>query len=365
MTIQTHSQRYYSVYDILAAAFSELQELAAECRIDWPNLQFQLPEPSCPIKGKQVPVLQNKDAHRCFFVWHKYTNRWGQEYPVVVFFTHAQGNKKHVFNGNAWLYSHQSHVKNWVQQNNAENTIPKIASAPYGKNSTAESYARMEPARALYTSLPEVTPDNAYLHHKVPDWKSFAGRELGVRQGSDKLGNFIMVPLENHLEGIIGFQKIYDRKLAFAKGNKWTIGRKKGAWFGIQGRPGPLIVTEGLTTGLSIHVGSRASVLVAFDAGNLIEVVKAWPKVPLIIAADNDHRKDSASNVGLASALKAAAIRNEIRIIIPSFGSAHLGKHVSDFNDLHQIVGTKRFQEMLQKPLSSGAGNERYTVIRL
>lgn len=365
MQQQTQPQYSFSALDIMAAAFSELQELAAECRIDWHRLQSQLPEPGCPIQGKQVPVLQQKDAYRCFFVWHVNKTTRGQEYPIVVFFTHATGGIQINFNGYVWLTSNQDLAAHWARIGSADQHIPKLIAKADHRYSQKDSSKRFDSARALYESLGECTPDNAYLNHKVPDWKSFSSRDLGIRQGTDKLGNYIMVPLQNHANGVTGFQKIYDRDLPFTQGDKWTIGRKKGSWFAIQGRPSPLVITEGLTTGLSIHMASRASVLVAIDAGNLLEVVKAWPDTSLVIAADNDYRESKGINPGMAYAKKAASNRKNVRVILPMFGQASAGKFFSDFNDLHNIVGTKRFQEMMQKPLSMRAKHEAFTFVRV
>jgi putative DNA primase/helicase len=118
--------------------------------------------------------------------------------------------------------------------------------------------------------------------------------------------------------------------------------RKKGSFFSISGN-GTHIACEGLATGVSLHMATGASIVVAFDAGNLVQVAKAVSKKVssenIIIAGDNDAWKlqEGQPNIGTDTAKKAA---QEIgaRIMVPEFKSPD-GKKTTDFNDLHLIEG--------------------------
>ena len=59
-------------------------------------------------------------------------------------------------------------------------------------------------------------------------------------------------------------------------------------------RGAPLLVAEGYATGATLHEATGLPVAVAFNAGNLEAVAKAYraadPSRPIIIAGDNDHQ---------------------------------------------------------------------------
>ncbi len=89
-----------------------------------------------------------------------------------------------------------------------------------------------------------------------------------------------------------------------------TGGRKRGCFFLIGGKDTekPLIICEGLATGLSLHESLSLPVLVAFDAGNLLPVAEVarskYPDREIIIAADNDTATEG--NPGVTKATAAA-----------------------------------------------------------
>lgn len=137
-----------------------------------------------------------------------------------------------------------------------------------------------EKAQSIYTATTECT-EHPYLHSKgvkaVPSLKI------------DKYGSLV-IPLYDENGEIASLQFIdaegYKRFLAG--------GRKKGCSFliGDTDSGKPLVICEGLATGLSIYECTGFPVLVAFNTGNLLpvaEVVRAkYPEREIVLAADND-----------------------------------------------------------------------------
>lgn len=105
-----------------------------------------------------------------------------------------------------------------------------------------------------------------------------------------------------------------------------TGGRKRGCYHAI-GRPeAALCICEGYATGATIYQDSGHATAVAFDAGNLLPVAKAlrqkFPRLPLVIAADNDT--ETPGNPGVTAA-QAAALAVGGALAVPSFaGVAHV-----------------------------------------
>lgn len=116
--------------------------------------------------------------------------------------------------------------------------------------------------------------------------------------------------------------------------------QKKSAFNEIAGDSEKIIIAEGYSTAASIHEATGYTVVVAFDAGNLIHVVKIFRKMYLdseiIIAADNDQWKTETGNTGVESA-KTAAIEINAKVAIPSFKNAETKP--TDFNDLAALEG--------------------------
>lgn len=148
----------------------------------------------------------------------------------------------------------------------------------------------------------------------------------------DKKGN-LLIPLYNE-KRLVSLQYINKNGgKFFAKG-----GQLKGAYF-LFGDSKKLFdtiyIVEGVSTGWTVHtLADKSLTFCAMNASNLINVAlnvrKRWPKVSIIICADNDVREDSSmSNTGVEAAKEAALAVNGC-ISIPSMpdGSS------CDFNDL-------------------------------
>lgn len=98
----------------------------------------------------------------------------------------------------------------------------------------------------------------------------------------------LLVPCVRADGQMVGMQKIY------ADGEKLFVygGEKQGCWFTITGDPDRVAICEGFATGAAVHEATGATVVVAFDAGNLkavaSEVLRVYGVGRVVFAADND-----------------------------------------------------------------------------
>lgn len=145
----------------------------------------------------------------------------------------------------------------------------------------------------------------------------------GIRQ--DKHGNLI-IPAYDHQGTIHTLQFISpDGTKRFLSG-----GTKKGHFYTIPGHGERIYFAEGYATAATIHAATGATVVVAFDAGNLPPVCEAWAgKGRLFVCADNDE-----------AGLKRAAETGQ-KVITP------MGLTGTDFNDLAQEKGLDEVRRQL------------------
>lgn len=120
----------------------------------------------------------------------------------------------------------------------------------------------------------------------------------------------------------------------------------------------PLLIAEGYATAATLHEATRLPVAAAFSAGNLEPVARAYreryPDLRLIIAGDNDSRREGAigadgrakRNVGR---VKAEAVAQAVggAALLPRFGP---GQEGSDWNDFAQLCG-RRFPSVFNRIL--------------
>jgi putative DNA primase/helicase len=131
---------------------------------------------------------------------------------------------------------------------------------------------------------------------------------------------------------------------------------------------GPLLIAEGYATAATLHEATGLPVVVAFNAGNLEPVVRAYrqrfPALALIIAGDNDHKLERQigadgrpkTNVGRVKAEAAARAVGGVTLI-PPFTPEQDG---SDWNDLARLQGDG-FARLFRGALA--AAERRLTVI--
>ncbi len=152
-------------------------------------------------------------------------------------------------------------------------------------------------------------------------------------------GDVLLVPMVDFNGEIWSVQRIYP------DGSKWFFGggRVKGLAYTLIGND-IYVVCEGYATGASIHEATGATVLVAYNSGNLAAVCKTLrqqrPTASIIVAADNDKWKTrpdgQATNPGIAYATSAAQAIGA-RVIVPEFKDTTTKP--TDFNDLAALEG--------------------------
>ncbi|NRA14957.1 MAG: toprim domain-containing protein [Oceanospirillaceae bacterium] len=162
-------------------------------------------------------------------------------------------------------------------------------------------------------------------------------KPIGLKQ----FKNSLLIPIQNSLGELINLQSITpDGTKRFMYG-----GAVKSCYTVIGELQTAAFVCEGYATGVTIHQATNRCVIVAFNAGNLLPVIKSItttsPDIELVIAADNDHC--SVSNVGLDKG-KFAAKTFGLPLVYPLFQK---GLDGSDFNDLAAVVGIKEVSDQL------------------
>ena len=139
----------------------------------------------------------------------------------------------------------------------------------------------------------------------------------------------LIVPVLGENGEFNGLQRIYaDGQKKFFNGT-----RKKGSFFSISGN-GTHIICEGFATGVSLHLSTGASIVVAFDDGNLLHVARAISKKVgpenIIIAGDNDAWKlMKGKRNGGAETAREAAREIGARVMLPEFKNPD-GKKTTD-----------------------------------
>ncbi|NJD17729.1 MAG: toprim domain-containing protein, partial [Gemmatimonadetes bacterium] len=112
---------------------------------------------------------------------------------------------------------------------------------------------------------------------------------------------------------------------------------------------GELVVCEGWATGASIHEATGIAVAVAFNAGNLLAVVKSlqarFAAVRVTLAADDDA--GTAGNPGLTKATEAALAVGGL-LAVPDFGN-NRPEGASDFNDLARHRGADAVRACIER----------------
>lgn len=169
-------------------------------------------------------------------------------------------------------------------------------------------------ASAVYSELPDASPDHPYLKQK----------KIGVPPGVKEGNGHLVVPIR--IDGrMTSWQKIGpDGSKRFKVG-----GEIRGGSFTIPGSD-DIVICEGMATGMSIHEATGMTVIVAFNAGNLLEVARnVKPTRRLIVAADDDRFTET-GNTGLVKG-QAAAEAVGAELLIPVFLPGSRG---TDFNDM-------------------------------
>ena len=169
------------------------------------------------------------------------------------------------------------------------------------------------------------------------------------------LAGKLLVPMRDAQGTLSSLQEIYaDGRKRFLFG-----GAKQGRFFTIPGT-GKVAVCEGYATAASVHMATGWTAVVAFDAGNLLPVARAWreanPGDHLVVCGDDDRWKDK--NAGREAA-EACARQMNTAALFPAF--ANPADKPTDWNDLCCTEG----MEEARRQLLSGERDTRHFLFRL
>lgn len=168
--------------------------------------------------------------------------------------------------------------------------------------------------------------------------------------------NALLVPVVNTAGRIVSLQAILPRTdAALGRDKDFLAGGRKQGCFHVIGKPlpgHPIAIAEGYATAASIHQATGWCVVVAWDAGNLTAVARAWrnavPDASFVLCADNDQwTRQPLENPGVSQATRAAADIGA-RVVWPEFSIVHGDDdRPTDFNDLHRREGLEALRAQL------------------
>lgn len=169
-------------------------------------------------------------------------------------------------------------------------------------------------AEKLFNEAPIASHDHAYLMRKKI-------KPYGIKQ----LNSELLIPIYSIQGDMQSIQFIdVDGNKKFLKGGKMSGGCH---FIGEVSMDMPIYISEGYATAVSVYEDTQCLSIVAFNAGNLINVAKdlreQLPSIEIVIAGDCDE-------VGKKYAEKASQAVNG-SVLIPSFGDNPDGH--TDWND--------------------------------
>ncbi len=213
----------------------------------------------------------------------------------------------------------------------------------------AAQVAAAEAAEALWASASE-SGCSPYLERK-------GIQAHGVRFMQD---GTLLVPLRDASGDLWNVQRIAPQRPGtgtdklFQKG-----GRKSGLWH-MLGEPqgaSVLLVAEGYATAASVHEAGMWPVAVAFDAGNLLHVVRAlrglYPSALLVICGDDDGATQARTgvNTGRVKAEAAARVARGLTVFPVCSEMVDAEAANIDFNDMHKSQGLGAVRTLLESAL--------------
>lgn len=203
-------------------------------------------------------------------------------------------------------------------------------------------------------------------------------KNYGLKQ--DRFGNLLM-PLFDINEKFWSLQRIFPNgnKMIGAllsneqkKNGKKLLAKKRGNFFIISNdmdlynknsaklnieallKYNKIYICEGFATAASVHEACKMPVIVGLDVGNLEFVVQNFStrfcNIRIIIAADNDAKKEKESGVNIGKD-KAMQIKNNFKnvsVCIPNFNDTEISSGYSDFNDLYNSRGIDEVGRQLE-----------------
>lgn len=147
---------------------------------------------------------------------------------------------------------------------------------------------------------------------------------------------YLIIPMRDNMGDIHSLQRIWPDGFKA----HWPGGDPKGHYYTIPGKPREFYLCEGYATGASIHEATGGTVVIAFNAGNLMAVAanikKKYPTAAVTVCADNDQWKPEVGNTGMDKA-HAVGKKYGWKVVHPEFTKTE--SKPTDFNDLASLEG--------------------------
>jgi len=296
-----------------------------ELRLYLAELGYVIPAEKFVLNGSLQRFPRNGSKDSGWFIgWiHNYIKRSGQ-YAIASFGDWRTGEE-------------QLYVPTNVSAGEKK-LADQVISEAKRKLAVEKSVLQKEAAEKAKTRFSKGFADRLtpYLERKKID------RLYGARVTGDTL----IIPMQNISGEIIGSQRILaDGQKFFEKGQN-----NDAAFFKIGDMQDDIYICEGFATGCSIHMATGKSVVVAFNAGNLVKVARAIrlsnPENKITICGDDDKAKTP--NVGREKAEKAGVIAMSA-VVFPNCAG-------TDFNDMHCELGLEAVKARLAPEIEVKAG---------
>ena len=278
-----------------------------------------------PILDGTLRRCKGKSKNSAWYIGSYFTTRKGLLYLSVIFGDWVS-NERYVFTPDIKITLKDKEDIAFKQKQ------AKKAADEARKKLNAEA---VETAKSILNTGLKATADHPYLQRKKVE-----PHDLLMD------GNKLFVPFRTLRGSLTGGQHIspqggkYQILGTALSGSVYTFGNLK--------NPSKIVyLCEGWATGATIRQATSSVVVVAFTAGNLLNVAqelkKTYPQINVVIAGDDDHVTDG--NPGRTKAVEAAKIFMN-KPVIPVF-MEYDGKATTDFNDLHVREGLSEVKDQL------------------
>lgn len=206
----------------------------------------------------------------------------------------------------------------------------KIESKRHEQNKEAKKMANI-----FYESCSDAPKNFQYLEKK--QISPYPGVKYDINN------QVLVLPLyENLKKEISTYQTISE------DGQKFFLkdGKTKGSFFYIEGSKDKILICEGFATGASVHQATGFFTVVAFNAGNIMNVtekmIQVFGKSNILICADNDAY--GIKNTGIETAKEVSA-KLGVSYVSPEFKDN--STKPNDFNDLYILEGLTQVKETI------------------
>lgn len=248
----------------------------------------------------------------------------------------------------------------------------EVARAERERQQREREEAAAKAANILWNRAVPAAADHPYLLRKGAQAHGLRVSAWPVRNSDGlvfrHIDNALLVPVMNAAGRIVSLQAIFPRMdPALGRDKDFLAGGRKQGCFHVIGKPlpdQPIAIAEGYATAGSIHQATGWCVVVAWDAGNLASVARAWrtamPDASFVICADNDQwTRHPLDNPGVTQATHAAA-DIDARVVWPEFARLHGDDdRPTDFNDLHLREGLEALRAQLLPQPAATADEDR------